>query len=150
MMTHPDHRYQSDTAAAAVAESVAFPVRVFVRKANYAAALAAARAMIGRIEKEAAELRAGAVQVEVEKIGFNHNADQKNGAGVDLSCFLVLGMDKAAPLWARSEVVVRMLDLIQTFMDESRQLKEVQVLTGLAQNRPKGGGAAREAGATAS
>jgi hypothetical protein len=136
MIAHPDHRYQCDTAATTAAKSVAFPVRVFVRKPNYAAALTAARAMIARIEKDAADLRAGAVHVEVEKIGFNHNADHKSGAGADLSCSLVLGLDPTAPLWVRSEVIVRVLDLIQTFMDESRQLKEVQVLTGRAQLRP--------------
>jgi len=151
MMNHPDHRYQSPTAAAAAAESIAFPVRVFVRKANFAAALTAARAMLAKIEKEAADLRAGPLHVEVEKIGFNHNADHKTGAGVDLSCQLVLGLDKGAALWSRSEIVVRMLDLIQRFMDESRQLKEVQVHTGPAHNRPKGGNEpAKETGATAS
>ena len=140
MKIHADPRYQSDSAAATAAESIAFPVRIFVRKGNYAAALAA-RGPLGRIEQETAELRLGSVRVEIDKIGFNHDADQKSGAGVDLSCSLVLGLDKAASLWARSDAVVRMLDLIQTFVDESRQLKEVQVLTGAAQNRPKGPGA---------
>jgi hypothetical protein len=78
------------------------------------------------------------VRVEVEKIRFDHDADQKSGAGAELSCFVVLGLDAAASLWVRSEVIARMLDFVQAFVDQSRQLKEVHVLTGQAQNRPKG------------
>jgi hypothetical protein len=148
MKVHSEQRYQADSTAASAAQFVAFPVRIFVRKANYAAALSAARAMLGQVEKAATELRVGTIQTEIDRIGCNHDGDQKNGAGVDLHCSLVLSMDRAAPLWPRSEVVVRMLDLIQTFVEQARQLKDVQVLTGQAQNRPKGaGGPAPDAGA---
>src|SRR2546421_3438187 len=70
MKTSPDVRYQAEAAATLAAERVLFPLDLAVRKPTHGGALAAARTLIGQLEAEAAQLKAGEFDIQAHSVRF--------------------------------------------------------------------------------
>ena len=142
MKTSPDIRYESEGATLTSAAEFFFPLGIIARKQNHAAALAAGRAVIAQIESEAAALKIGAFRVLAGKIRFEYEQDQKNCVTIDLGVSLVLNSDAGASFWTRAEAISRTLDLIQKFVDQSKQGKDLIVYTNPARDQAEAKGGA--------
>ena len=129
-----DHvRFESDAAAAAATDRLAFPIQVTARKSGYAAAYAAVRDVIGQLEAETRQLR---VSADARPVGVRFAFEDKGTVLVQVGCQLIVSLGGADQFWSRADTVARILDVIRRFCEPPKPDKEVAVYTGPAGPAP--------------
>jgi hypothetical protein len=125
-------RLEADAAGTAAAEVVRVPVEVSARKPGYAAALAAARDALARLEADAGKIG----PATVAPAGVRLAAEEKGAVLVQVGGTLAVTLPGPADFWTRADAVARVLDLVQRYCEPAKPDRELAVYAGPARPHP--------------